>query len=82
MTTALVALTSSIAGFAARATLGSVDVTSTVVTAVAAAAGTAVARRIAATRLFAGGLKKVAGMLFWAIAAKIVWGLLFSLWES
>lgn len=79
MTTALVALASSVSGFAARATSGSVDVTSTVVTAVTAAAGTAIARRIAATRLSAGGLKKAAGMLFWAIAVKIVWSLLFSL---
>lgn len=75
-TTALVALASSISGFAARAALGTVDVTFAVVTAVAAAAGTLIAHRIVSTKLSAPALKAVAGLVLWGVAAKIVWDLL------
>jgi len=75
-TTALVALASSISGFASRATLGSLDVTFAVVTATAAAAGVLVASRFATTRLTAGGLKKVVAIILWVIAVKMIWDVL------
>jgi len=75
-TTALVALASSISGFASRATLGSLDVTFAVVTATAAAAGVLIASRFATTRLTAGGLKKVVAIILWVIAVKMIWDVL------
>ena len=75
-TTALVALASSISGFASRASLGSLDVTFAVITAAAAAAGALVASRFATTRLSAGGLKKVVAITLWAIAVKMIWDVL------
>jgi uncharacterized membrane protein YfcA len=75
-TTALVALASSISGFASRATLGSLDVTFAVITAAAAAAGALVASRFATTRLSAGGLKKVVAIILWVIAVKMIWDVL------
>jgi uncharacterized membrane protein YfcA len=75
-TTALVALASSISGFASRATLGSLDVTFAVVTAASAAAGALIASRLAITRLSAGGLKKVIAIILWVIAIKMTWDVL------
>jgi uncharacterized membrane protein YfcA len=72
-TTALVALASSISGFASRATLGSLDVTFAVVTAVAAGAGALAASRITTTRLSAAALKRVVAVILWVIAAKMLW---------
>ena len=75
-TTALVALASSISGFASRATLGSLDVTFALVTAAAAAAGALISSRFATTRLSAGGLKKVVAVILWVIAIKMIWDVL------
>jgi hypothetical protein len=74
-TTALVALASSISGFAARATLGSLDVTFAVVAAAAAGAGALVGSRLAVRRLSAGGLKSLVAVLLWIIAARMIWDL-------
>jgi len=74
-TTALVALASSISGFAARATLGTLDVTFAVVAATAAGAGALVGSRLAVRRLSAGGLKRLVAVLLWVIAARMIWDL-------
>jgi uncharacterized membrane protein YfcA len=75
-TTALVALASSISGFASRATLGSLDVTFAAITAAAAAAGVLVASRLSNTWLSAGGLKKVIAIILWVIAIRMIWDVL------
>lgn len=75
-TTALVALASSISGFASRATLGSLDVTFAAITAAAAAAGALVASRFATKRLSADGLKTVVAIILWVIAANMIWDVL------
>lgn len=74
-TTALVALASSISGFTARATLGSLDATFAVVAAAAAGAGALVGSRLAVRRLSAGALKRLVAVLLWAIAARMIWDL-------
>ncbi len=74
-TTALVALASSISGFTARATLGSLDVIFAVVTAAAAAAGALVGSHFAVRRLSADALKRLVAVVLWVIAARMIWDL-------
>jgi len=61
--TALVALVSSISGFAARASLGSLDVRFIIVTGVAAALGALVASRFAIKRLSSLALKRIVAVI-------------------
>ena len=72
-TTALVAFASSVSGFAARATLGNLDATFAIVTAVAAGAGALIGSQLAARKLSAGGLKRLVAVLLWVIAARMIW---------
>ncbi len=75
-TTALVALASSVSGFAARATLGSIDPAFAAVTSVAAAAGAYVASRFASRRLTSASLKRIVAVILWLIAARMIWDVL------
>ena len=75
-TTALVALTSSLSGFAARATLTSLDPAFVAVTAGAAAVGALVGTRVVATRLSNAALKRLIGIVLLLVAAKMVLDLL------
>jgi uncharacterized membrane protein YfcA len=74
-TTALVALASSMAGFMARATLGSIDVGFAAATAIAAGAGASIGFHITTTRLSSRGLKMVVAVILWLIAIKMGWDL-------
>jgi len=75
-TTAVVALTSSVAAFLARASLGSLDYTFTFVMVVAAAVGAVLATRFSSQRLSAVALKRFVAIVLLLIAVKIVWDLL------
>jgi len=72
-TTALVALASSLSGFVARATIGSLDITFAVATAVAAGAGAAVGSKLATSRLSASALKRTVALILWVMAVKMIW---------
>jgi len=74
-TTALVALASSISGFAARAALGSLDAGFALITAAAAAAGALIGSHFAVRRLSAGRLKQVVAVVLWIIAVRMIWDL-------
>lgn len=75
-TTAVVALASSLAAFLARASLGDLDYTFTLVMAIAAALGAFVASRFSTKRLSSTALKRVVAVILVLIAVKIVWDLL------
>ena len=72
-TTALIALASSLSGFVARATVGSLDAALAVTTAVAAGAGAALGSRFAVNRLSQVALKRTVAIILWVIAIKIIW---------
>jgi uncharacterized membrane protein YfcA len=74
-TTALVALASSVAGFVARAALGSIDVGFASATAMAAGAGALLGSHIAITRLSSRGLEMAVAVTLWLIAIKMGWDL-------
>jgi len=75
-TTAVVALTSSIAAFIARASLGDLGYAFTFVMVIAAALGALVASRFSIQRLSPATLKRIVAVILLLIAAKIVWDLL------
>jgi uncharacterized membrane protein YfcA len=75
-TTAVVALTSSIVAFIARASLGGLDYVFTGVMVVAAAAGASLATRFSTQRLSPAALKRIVAVVLFLIAVKIVWDLL------
>jgi len=75
-TTAVVALTSSIVAFIARASLGGLDYVFTGVMVVAAAAGALLATRFSTQRLSPVALKRIVAVVLFLIAVKIVWDLL------
>ena len=72
-TTALIALASSLSGFIARASIGSLDVAFAVTTAVAAAAGATLGSRVALKRLSPVALKRTVAIILWVVAIKIIW---------
>jgi hypothetical protein len=74
-TTALVVVFASFSGFLGHATLGGLDPTFLIVTAVAAAAGSIVGSQLMKNRLSSAQLKRIIGILLWVIAAKMVFDL-------
>jgi uncharacterized membrane protein YfcA len=72
-TTALIALASSLSGFIARASIGSLDVAFAVTTAVAAGAGATLGSRVALKRLSPVALKRTVAIILWVVAIKIIW---------
>jgi uncharacterized membrane protein YfcA len=72
-TTALIALASSLSGFIARVSIGSLDATFAVVTAVAAGVGAALGSRAAIKRLSPVALKRTVAIILWVVAIKIIW---------
>ncbi|NIA25432.1 MAG: TSUP family transporter [Gammaproteobacteria bacterium] len=71
-TTALVALTSSLSGFAARATLTALDPVFVIVAGTAAAAGAVVGIRVVSVHLSNTALKRMIGIVLWLVAAKML----------
>ena len=74
-TTALVVVFASFSGFLGHATLGGLDPTFLIVTAVAAASGSIVGSQLMKTRLSSAQLKRIIGILLWVIAAKMIFDL-------
>jgi len=72
-TTALVALVSSISGFAARAALGDLDAAFAAATAAAAGAGALIGSRFASARLSSAALKRMVGIILLLIALRMLW---------
>jgi uncharacterized membrane protein YfcA len=75
-TTALVVVFSSLSGFLGHATMGGMDPLFIGITAVMAAAGSIVGSQWMKTRISSSQLKRIIGVLLWAIAAKMIWDLL------
>ncbi|MGQ9480431.1 sulfite exporter TauE/SafE family protein [Chloroflexus sp.] len=74
-TTALVVVFASFSGFLGHATLGGLDPTFLIVTAVATASGSIVGSQLMKTRLSSTQLKRIIGILLWVIAAKMIFDL-------
>ncbi len=75
-TTAFVVVFASLAGFLGHVSLGGLDPEFLAATGAAAIAGALAGSWLARFKLSSAQLKRVIGILLWAIAAKIVWGLL------
>jgi hypothetical protein len=75
-TTALVVVFSSLSGFLGHVTMGGMDPLFIGITAVMAAAGSIVGSQWMKTRISSSQLKRIIGVLLWAIAAKMIWDLL------
>jgi hypothetical protein len=75
-TTSFVVVFASAAGFLGHVSLGGLDPTFLLVTAIAAVAGALAGAWLARFKLSSAQLKRVIGVLLWGIAARIVWGLL------
>ncbi len=75
-TTALVVVFSSLSGFLGHVTMGGIDPLFIGITAVMAAAGSIVGSQWMKTRISSSQLKRIIGVLLWAIAAKMIWDLL------
>ncbi len=71
-TTATVVVFASLSGFLGHATLGGLDPTFLIVTAVAAGIGSVLGSQLVKTRVSSGQLKKVIGALLWLIASKML----------
>ena len=75
-TTALVVVFSSLSGFLGHATLGGLDPVFIGVNALMAALGSIVGSQLMKTKISNSQLKKIIGMLLWAIAAKMIFDLI------
>jgi uncharacterized protein len=74
-TTAFVVVFASMSGFLGHATLGGLDPTFLIVTAVAAASGSIVGSQLMKNRLSSAQLKRIIGILLWVIAVKMLFDL-------
>lgn len=74
-TTSLVVVFSSLSGFLGHATMGKLDPTFIVVTAIMAAAGSIVGSQLMKTKLSSSQLKRIIGVLLWGIAVKMIFDL-------
>jgi uncharacterized membrane protein YfcA len=71
-TTAVVVVFSSLSGFLGHATMGGIDPVFIGVTAVSAALGSIVGSQLMKTKVSSAQLKKIIGVLLWAIAVKMI----------
>jgi hypothetical protein len=74
-TTSFVVVFASAAGFLGHVSLGGLDSTFLIVTAIAAVVGALAGAWLARFKLSSAQLKRIIGILLWGIALKIVWGL-------
>lgn len=74
-TTAVSVVFSSLAGFLGHATMGGIDPVFIGITAVSAALGSIVGSQLMKTKVSSAQLKKIIGVLLWAIAVKMIFNL-------
>jgi hypothetical protein len=74
-TTGFAVVFSSLSGFLGRISMGGVNGLLLGVSVTATAAGSLVGSRLMTSRLSSGQLKRLIAVVLWAVAVKIIWGL-------